>query len=134
MQTTHFRFVGFGFGFHPSLVHVHVLFDIGEAGDVEGVLCVEGMAVHGYHGVCCILSIFERGEQKSAGQLVNYQEPTVLVYTPFALSRTVIPRQVHIIGLNGCSFLPELLRDPRQQLLQLRLVDDGDTIYDQEVV
>lgn len=67
-------------------------------------------------------------------QVINAHARPFRGNVPFALASVVVPRQVHILGLQRGTLSPELLRDPRQQLLELRLVDDGDAIHDEDVV
>lgn len=126
--------VSFWFWFDPGLVQVRVLFDIGEATDLKSVLRVEGVAVHRRHGIGSIFSIFESGENKSAGERSVFALHTAAIHAPFALACLVVPGHEHVLRLQRRSLPAKFLRDLGKQLLELALVDDRDTIDDQDVV
>lgn len=53
---------------------------------------------------------------------------------PFALALRIVPWHVDVFRLYGAAFTREVLCDLLQELVQLRLIDDGDTVDDKNVV
>jgi hypothetical protein len=118
------------------LVHVGKILDVGELVDLEGVLRVECEVVHRLlreHGVVVVAEGYEHVTINQVNETMSSHR-YMYTYAPFALVRGLIPRHEDILGLDGRTFLAELLHDLGQQPVLLRAVDNRDAIHDDNVV